>query len=77
MKRRELLTSKKAPWNRHFLHPNCQTPVEFDTLDSSFVRASFDHLVGTGDQDRRDIEAQSLRRLEVDDQVELGCLHHR
>ena len=50
MKRRELLTSKKAPWNRHFLHPNCQTPVEFDTLDSSFVRASLDHLVGDGEQ---------------------------
>jgi hypothetical protein len=32
MKRRELLASKKAPWNRHFLHPNCQTPVEFDTF---------------------------------------------
>ena len=46
MKRRELLTSKKAPWNRHFLHQNCQTPVEFDTLDSSFVRFSFNHLVG-------------------------------
>jgi len=30
--RRELLASKKAPWNRHFLHPNCQTPVEFDTF---------------------------------------------
>ena len=32
MKRRELLASKKAPWNWHFLHPNCQTPVEFDTF---------------------------------------------
>jgi hypothetical protein len=48
MKRRELLASKKAPWNRHFLHQKCQTPVEFDTLDSSFVRASLDHLVGAG-----------------------------
>jgi hypothetical protein len=38
MKRRELLTSKKVPWNRHFLPQKCQTPVEFDTLDSSFVR---------------------------------------
>src|SRR3954454_13537494 len=25
MRRRELLTSKKAPWNRHFLHHKCQT----------------------------------------------------
>jgi hypothetical protein len=40
MKRRELLTSKKAPWNRRFWHPNCQTSVEFDTLDSSFVRGT-------------------------------------
>src|SRR5216684_3341030 len=40
MKRRELLTSKKAPRNRHFLHHNCQTPFEFDTLDSSFVRGT-------------------------------------
>ena len=48
MNRRELLASKKAPWNWHFLHSNCQTPVEFDTLDSSFVRFSLDHLVGAG-----------------------------
>jgi len=40
MKRRELLTSKKALWIRHFWYPNCQTSVEFDTLDSSFVRAN-------------------------------------
>src|SRR5215831_5446618 len=40
MKRRELLTSKKVPSNRHFWHQNCQTSAEFDTLDSSFVRRS-------------------------------------
>jgi hypothetical protein len=44
--RRELSASKKAPWNRHFLHRKCHTPLDCDTLDSSFVRASFDHLVG-------------------------------
>jgi hypothetical protein len=39
MTRRELLTSKKARWNRHFLHQKCHMPVSCDTLDSSFVRA--------------------------------------
>ena len=50
MKRRELSASKKAPWNRHFLHRKCHTPLDCDTLDSSFVRASFDHLVGKREQ---------------------------
>jgi hypothetical protein len=37
MKRRELLTSKKAPWTRHFWQHKCQTPVQFDT----WIRHSF------------------------------------
>jgi len=48
MNRRELFVSFLSPSNRHFLHQKCLGPVIPDTLDSSFVRASFDHLVGTG-----------------------------
>ena len=76
MKRRELLTSKKAPWNRHFLHHKCQTPVEFDTLDSSFVRASFDYLVGERQQAIRHREPERLGSLKVEHQVELRWLHN-
>jgi hypothetical protein len=32
MKAARVIGIEKAPWNRHFLHPNCQTPVEFDTF---------------------------------------------
>src|SRR5258708_24233440 len=36
-----------------------------------------DHLVGAGEQRSRDVEAESLRRLEVDHQLELGWQLHR
>jgi hypothetical protein len=39
MNRRDLLAWKITPWNRRFLRHKCQTPVEFDTLDSPFIRA--------------------------------------
>src|ERR1700687_5904594 len=38
---------------------------------------SFDHLVGDGQQCRGDCEAKRRRRLEVDDQLELGRLFDR
>jgi hypothetical protein len=38
---------------------------------------SFDHLVGAGEQRWRHVKAQKPRRWQIDDQVELGCLHHR
>ena len=39
--------------------------------------ASFDHLVGAGEQRRWHFEAERLRGFEIDDEFELGGLHHR
>jgi len=40
-------------------------------------RALFDHLVGACYQRGRDGEAERLRRLEIDHQLEFGGLYHR
>jgi hypothetical protein len=58
MKRRELFVSYLSPSNGHFLHQKCQGRARPDTLDSSFVRVSFDHLVGRREQCRRHLEAE-------------------
>src|SRR5262245_47040618 len=36
-----------------------------------------DHLVGTGEQSWRDLDAEHLSGCQIDDEVELGWLHHR
>jgi hypothetical protein len=38
---------------------------------------SFDHLVGSGKQSRRDVEAERLGRSHVDDQIEFSRLFNR
>ena len=38
---------------------------------------SLDHLVGTAEQRRRDLDAELLCRLEIYHQFELGGLHNR
>src|SRR6516165_11228230 len=48
-----------------------------DTLDSSFVRDSLDHLVGAREQRRRNFKAERLRSGQVNDEIELGRLLNR
>src|SRR5262249_18572762 len=75
MNRRELFVSFSTPWNRHFWHPKCQTSVQFDTLDSSFVRGSLDHLVGEREQLVWNLEAKRLGGFEIDHKLEPSRLH--
>src|SRR5215472_11736968 len=37
----------------------------------------FDHLVGAGEQRRRNLKAERLGGCQIDDELELGRLHHR
>src|SRR5262252_7241526 len=56
--------------------------VNFDRTPAWHVDAergpstpSLDHLVGAGEQHRRHVDAEQLRRLLVEDEFELGRLH--
>jgi len=60
MKRRELFVAFSTLSNRHFLHQKCLGRSFPDTLDSSFVRASLDHLVGAGEKFLRNLDAEGV-----------------
>src|SRR5207247_1623179 len=51
---------------------------DFHRLDRTSLRLahSFDHLVGEREQLVWNLEAERLSGLEIDDQLELGWLHH-
>src|SRR5262249_47164963 len=44
---------------------------------ASDLASLFDHLVGDGEQRRRNFKAERLRRLEIDDDLEFGGQHDR
>src|SRR6516162_8094664 len=77
MKRRELFGSFSAPSNGHFLYQKCLGSPRPDTLDSSFVRASFDHLVGAQQQCRGKVDTERFRGREIDGEIELDRILNR
>ncbi len=53
-------------------------PVELEVPKSPLrAREHCDHLVGAGEQRRRQFEAERPGSRDVDDEIELGGLHHR
>ena len=48
--------------------------VEFDTLDSYFVRVSLDHLIGEREQPVRNLKAERLGGLNIDHQFDFRRL---
>ena len=62
------------------IHPIATVPrtsLDFRNVPTAEMPASFDHLVGAGEQRRRHVEAERLGGLEVDHQLVLGRRLHR
>jgi hypothetical protein len=49
----------------------------FSTVQGCGKRRLFDHLVGTGEQWRRHVEAERLGGSQIDDEIEFGRLLYR
>jgi hypothetical protein len=57
-------------------NPNSTPTRRMRSLCCARAATLFDHLVGASDESRWHVEAERLSNLEVDDEFELGGLHH-
>jgi hypothetical protein len=55
----------------------CHDDRVMDAVSKRGAAASFDHLVGAGEQRRRHVEAERLRRDQIQDEIEFGRLLDR